>query len=415
MKLNIFKSRDKPRNSTPGQSYSFLFGGSSSGKNVNERSAMQMTAVYACVRILSEAIAGLPLHLYRYGKDGNKEKAMDHALYRLLHDEPNPEMTSFIFRETLMTHLLLWGNAYAQIIRNGKGEVIALYPLMPNRMKVDRDKAGNLYYEYTRSSDDAATMNGSTVILKQTDILHIPGLGFDGLVGYSPIAMARNAIGLAMATEEYGAKFFANGAQPGGVLEHPGIIKDPARVRESWNSVYQGSGNSHRIAVLEEGMKYTPIGIAPNEAQFLETRKFQIDEIARIFRVPPHMVGDLEKSSFSNIEQQSLEFVKYTLDPWVIRWEQNLAKALFSEEEKKDYFFKFNVDGLLRGDYVSRMNGYAVGIQNGFMSPNDVRSLENMDLIPDEEGGNIYVLNGNVVKLKEAGVAYKGGGNANTE
>ena len=415
MKLNIFKSRDKPRNSTPGQSYSFLFGGSSSGKNVNERSAMQMTAVYACVRILSEAIAGLPLHLYRYGKDGNKEKAMDHALYRLLHDEPNPEMTSFIFRETLMTHLLLWGNAYAQIIRNGKGEVIALYPLMPNRMKVDRDKAGSLYYEYTRSSDDASTMNGSTVILKQTDILHIPGLGFDGLVGYSPIAMARNAIGLAMATEEYGAKFFANGAQPGGVLEHPGIIKDPARVRESWNSVYQGSGNSHRIAVLEEGMKYTPIGIAPNEAQFLETRKFQIDEIARIFRVPPHMVGDLEKSSFSNIEQQSLEFVKYTLDPWVIRWEQNLAKALFSEEEKKDYFFKFNVDGLLRGDYVSRMNGYAVGIQNGFMSPNDVRSLENMDLIPDEEGGNIYVLNGNVVKLKEAGVAYKGGGNANTE
>lgn len=415
MKLNIFKSRDKPRNSTPGQSYSFLFGGSSSGKNVNERSAMQMTAVYACVRILSEAIAGLPLHLFRYGKDGNKEKAMGHALYRLLHDEPNPEMTSFIFRETLMTHLLLWGNAYAQIIRNGKGEVIALYPLMPNRMKVDRDNAGNLYYEYTRSSDDASTMNGSTVILKQTDILHIPGLGFDGLVGYSPIAMARNAIGLAMATEEYGAKFFANGAQPGGVLEHPGIIKDPARVRESWNSVYQGSGNSHRIAVLEEGMKYTPIGIAPNEAQFLETRKFQIDEIARIFRVPPHMVGDLEKSSFSNIEQQSLEFVKYTLDPWVIRWEQNLAKALFSEEEKKDYFFKFNVDGLLRGDYVSRMNGYAVGIQNGFMSPNDVRSLENMDLIPDEEGGNIYVLNGNVVKLREAGAAYKGGGNANTE
>jgi len=415
MKLNIFKSRDKPRNSTPGQSYSFLFGGSSSGKNVNERSAMQMTAVYACVRILSEAIAGLPLHLYRYANDGNKEKATGHSLYRLLHDEPNPEMTSFIFRETLMTHLLLWGNAYAQIIRNGKGEVIALYPLMPNRMRVDRDSSGNLFYEYTRSTGDAATMTGSTVILKPSDVLHIPGLGFDGLVGYSPIAMARNAIGLAMATEEYGAKFFANGAQPGGVLEHPGIIKDPARVRESWNSVYQGSGNSHRIAVLEEGMKYTPIGIAPNEAQFLETRKFQIDEIARIFRVPPHMVGDLEKSSFSNIEQQSLEFVKYTLDPWVIRWEQNLAKALFNQEEKKEYFFKFNVDGLLRGDYVSRMNGYAVGIQNGFMSPNDVRTLENMDLIPDEEGGNIYVLNGNVVKLKEAGAAYKGGGNANTE
>ena len=404
MKLrNIFKSRDKPRNSTPGQSFVFRYGGSTAGKNVSETSAMQMTAVYACVRILSEAVAGLPLHLYRYGEKGTKEKAIDHPLYHLLHDEPNPEMTSFIFRETLMTHLLLWGNAYAQIIRNGKGEILALYPLMPNRMKVDRDKAGEIVYEYTRSSDDARTSSGSVVLLKAKDVLHIPGLGFDGLVGYSPIAMARNAIGLAMATEEYGAKFFANGATPGGVLEHPGVLKDPARVRESWNSVYQGSGNSHRIAVLEEGMKYTPIGIAPNEAQFLETRKFQINEIARIFRVPPHMVGDLEKSSFSNIEQQSLEFVKYTLDPWVIRWEQSIHRALLAKDEKDVMFVKFNVDGLLRGDYASRMNGYAVGIQNGFMSPNDVRELENMDRIPEELGGDRYLCNGNMTPLESAG------------
>ena len=404
MKLrNIFKSRDKPRNSTPGQSFVFRYGGSTAGKNVSETSAMQMTAVYACVRILSEAVAGLPLHLYRYGEKGTKEKAIDHPLYHLLHDEPNPEMTSFIFRETLMTHLLLWGNAYAQIIRNGKGEILALYPLMPNRMKVDRDKAGEIVYEYTRSSDDARTSSGSVVLLKAKDVLHIPGLGFDGLVGYSPIAMARNAIGLAMATEEYGAKFFANGATPGGVLEHPGVLKDPARVRESWNSVYQGSGNSHRIAVLEEGMKYTPIGIAPNEAQFLETRKFQINEIARIFRVPPHMVGDLEKSSFSNIEQQSLEFVKYTLDPWVIRWEQSIHRALLAKDEKNTMFVKFNVDGLLRGDYASRMNGYAVGIQNGFMSPNDVRELENMDRIPEELGGDRYLCNGNMTPLESAG------------
>ena len=404
MKLrNIFKSRDKPRNSTPGQSFVFRYGGSTAGKNVSETSAMQMTAVYACVRILSEAVAGLPLHLYRYGEKGTKEKAIDHPLYHLLHDEPNPEMTSFIFRETLMTHLLLWGNAYAQIIRNGKGEILALYPLMPNRMKVDRDKAGEIVYEYTRSSDDARTSSGSVVLLKAKDVLHIPGLGFDGLVGYSPIAMARNAIGLAMATEEYGAKFFANGATPGGVLEHPGVLKDPARVRESWNSVYQGSGNSHRIAVLEEGMKYTPIGIAPNEAQFLETRKFQINEIARIFRVPPHMVGDLEKSSFSNIEQQSLEFVKYTLDPWVIRWEQSIHRALLAKDEKDAMFVKFNVDGLLRGDYASRMNGYAVGIQNGFMSPNDVRELENMDRIPEELGGDRYLCNGNMTPLESAG------------
>ena len=404
MKLrNIFKSRDKPRNSTPGQSFVFRYGGSTAGKNVSETSAMQMTAVYACVRILSEAVAGLPLHLYRYGEKGTKEKAIDHPLYHLLHDEPNPEMTSFIFRETLMTHLLLWGNAYAQIIRNGKGEILALYPLMPNRMKVDRDNAGEIFYEYTRSSGDARTSYGSVVLLKAKDVLHIPGLGFDGLVGYSPIAMARNAIGLAMATEEYGAKCCANGATAGGVLEHPGVLKDPARVRDSWNSVYQGSGNSHRIAVLEEGMKYTPIGIAPNEAQFLETRKFQINEIARIFRVPPHMVGDLEKSSFSNIEQQSLEFVKYTLDPWVIRWEQSIHRALLAKDEKDAMFVKFNVDGLLRGDYASRMNGYAVGIQNGFMSPNDVRELENMDRIPEELGGDRYLCNGNMTPLESAG------------
>ena len=400
---NLFKARDKPKNRTPGSSYSFFFGGTTSGKPVNEHTAMQMTAVYSCVRILAEAVAGLPLHLYKYTASGGKEKALFHPLYFLLHDEPNPEMSSFVFRETLMTHLLLWGNAYAQIIRNGKGEVIALYPLMPNRMRVDRDSKGELYYSYTRYSDEAPAINGMTVTLRPSDVLHIPGLGFDGLVGYSPIAMAKNAIGLAMATEEYGAKFFANGAAPGGVLEHPGTIKDPQKVKESWNMAYQGSSNAHRVAVLEEGMKYQPIGISPEQAQFLETRKFQINEIARIFRIPPHMIGDLEKSSFSNIEQQSLEFVKYTLDPWVIRWEQAISRSLLRTDEKKLLFAKFNVDGLLRGDYTSRMNGYAIGIQNGFMCPNDARALEDMDLIPDELGGNKFLCNGNMVDLARAG------------
>ena len=399
----LFRSRDKPQNRTTGSTYSFFFGSSSAGKRVNERSAMQMTAVYSCVRILAEAVAGLPLHLYRYKEDGGKEKAIYHPLYLLLHDEPNPEMSSFVFRETLMTHLLLWGNAYAQIIRNGKGEVIALYPLMPDRMTVDRDRDGKLYYEYTVSTDDAPTVKGTVVRLKPSDVLHIPGLGFDGLVGYSPIAMAKNAIGMAIACEEYGAKFFANGAAPGGVLEHPGTIKDPGRVRESWQSTFGGSGNANKIAVLEEGMKYTPIGISPEQAQFLETRKFQINEIARIFRVPPHMVGDLEKSSFSNIEQQSLEFVKYTLEPWLVRWEQSIQRTLFSPEEKKRYFAKFNVEGLLRGDYASRMSGYATARQNGWMSANDIRELENMDRIPAEEGGDLYLINGNMLPLGNAG------------
>ena len=314
-----------------------------------------------------------------------------------------------------MTHLLLWGNAYAQIIRNGKNEIIGLYPLMPDRMTVDRDENGKLYYEYQLSSDDAHTMKGSTVVLQPKDVLHIPGLGFDGLVGYSPIAMAKNAIGLAIAAEEYGSKFYANGAAPSGVLEHPGVLKDPGKVRESWNATFGGSANSNKVAVLEEGMKYTPISISPNEAQFLETRKFQINEIARIFRVPPHMVGDLEKSSFSNIEQQSLEFVKYTLDPWVSRWEQNMMRSLLTAEEKSTYFIKFNVDGLLRGDYQSRMNGYAIGRQNGWMSANDIRELENLDRIPAELGGDLYLINGNMTKLEDAGIFAANGKEENSD
>ena len=401
----LFKARDKPQDALNGSGYSFMFGRSAAGQAVNERSAMQMSAVYACVRILAESIASLPLHFYQYNDAGGKEKAINHPLYWLLHDEPNPEMSSFSFRETLMTHLLLWGNAYAQIIRNGRGEVIALYPLMPDRMTVDRDARGRIYYEYTRSDSDANTLGKkSSVILSPEDVFHIPGLGFDGLVGYSPIAMAKQAIGMGLACDEYGAAFYQNGAQPGGVLEHPNVVKDPKRVRESWNAIYQGSRNAHRIAVLEEGMTYKPITISPEQAQFLETRKFQIDEIARIFRVPPHMIGDLEKSSFSNIEQQSLEFVKYTLAPWISRWEQAIQRSLLLMSERTRYFARFNVEGLLRGDYQSRMNGYAVARQNGWMSANDIRELESLDMIPDEQGGNLYLINGNMTKLEDAGL-----------
>ena len=407
----LFRSRDKPINFISSH-WPFLWGQTTSGRSVNDRTAMQVTAVYACVRILAEAIAGLPLNVYQYRPDGSKEKLYNHPLYHLLHDEPNPEMTSFIFRETMMSHLLLHGNAYAQIIRNGRGEVVALYPLLPDKMDVSRDKGGKLYYTYTRNADEP---NGKErfeqVVLRKEDVLHIPGLGFDGLIGYSPIAMAKNAIGIAIATEEYGATFFANGATPGGILEHPGIVKDPERLRQSWQSQFSGK-NSHSVAVLEEGMTFKQMAIPPNEAQFLETRKFQINEIARIFRVPPHMVGDLEKSSFSNIEQQSLDFVMYTLNPWIVRWEQAMQQALLLPIEKGRLSFRFNVDGLLRGDYQSRMNGYAVARQNGWMSANDIRELENMNPIPDEEGGNLYLINGNLTKLKDAGLfAQPAGGN----
>ena len=401
--IGLKRARDKPTNSYEGSDFSYLFGRTTSGKNVNEMTALQTTAVYACVRILAEAIASLPIHVYKYTDEG-KEQDVNHQLYYLLHDEPNPDMTSFVFRETLMTHLLIWGNAYAQIIRDGRGQVLALYPLLPDRVSVKRDDKGELYYVYQRSEEDNPNFKDKgNIILKKSEVLHVPGLGFDGLIGYSPIAMAKNAVGMTLATEEYGASFFANGANPGGVLEHPGILKDPSKVRESWNQVYQGTNNSHKVAVLEEGMIYKTIGIPPNEAQFLETRKFQINEIARLYRIPPHMVGDLEKSSFSNIEQQSLEFVKYTLDPWVVRFEQAFQKALLLPDEKKTYFIKFNVDGLLRGDYQSRMNGYAIGRQNGWLSTNDIRRLEDMNPLSKEEGGDLYLVNGNMTKLEDAG------------
>lgn len=405
----LFKSRDKPQNYYIGTDFRYLFGPSTSGKLVNEFTAMQTTAVYACVRILAETLAALPLQMYCYTATG-KERVYNHPLYHLLHDEPNPEMTSFIFRETLMSHLLIWGNAYAQIIRDRLGRVQGLYPLRPDKMTVCRDDRGKIFYLYTKTSDENPNVKPyGQVVLQKEEVLHISGLGFDGLVGYSPIAMARNAVGMTMACEEYGASFFANGASPSGVLEHPGVLKDPGRVRDSWNAVYRGTGNAHKVAVLEEGMKYQQIGIPPEEAQFLETRKFQLDEIARLYRIPPHMIGDLEKSSFNNIEQQSMEFVKYTLDPWVIRWEQAMQKALFLPEEKKQYFLKFNVNGLLRGDYESRMTGYSIGRQNGWLSANDIREMEDMNPVPDEEGGNLYLVNGSMTKLKDAGAfAQKG-------
>ena len=327
---SIFKPRDKPKNHTGdsiGGGRSFPFGRTWSGKSVTERSAMQTTAVYACVRIISETVASLPIHLYEY-TDSGKERAFTHPLYRLLHDIPNPEMNSFIMREVMMSHLLLWGNSYSQIIRNGKGEVTALYPLMPEKMRIDRGADTKIYYTY--NSDKQGTF-----VFRKDEILHIVGLGFDGLVGYSPIAMAKNAIGLSIAAEEYGSSFFSNSGTPSGVLEHPGVLKEPEKVRDAWNDAYGGSSNAHKVAVLEEGMKFNPISINPHEAQFLETRKFQVNEICRIFRVPPHMIADLEKSSFNNIEQQSLDFVTNTIRPWLVRIEQTIFQQLLTEEEQK--------------------------------------------------------------------------------
>ncbi len=405
----IFKR--KTTNRTAGSGYRFMFGHTNAGKVVNERTALQMTAVYAAVRILAESIASLPLHVYKKNDEGNQVKAEDFDLYYLLHDEPNPEMTSFVFRETLMAHLLLWGNAYAQILRNGRGEVVALYPLMPNKMSVERDENGQLFYKYNRYDQEPPTMKGNTVTLLPDEVLHITGLSLDGLVGMSPIAACRNAVGLGLAADEYGSKFLSNGATPSGVLETPTLIKDISKLRDSWNQGYAGTGNAGKVAILEQGVTFKPISMSPQDSQLLETRQYQLNEIARIFRIPPHMLADLSKATFSNIEEQSLEFVKYSVSPWVSRWEQCLTRSLLNKDEKRKYKIKFNLDGLLRGDYKSRMEGYSIGINNGFMCPNDVRRLENLDLIPDEKGGNNYLVQGAMIKLEDAGI-YASGNNS---
>lgn len=382
----------------------FSFGTANSGEKVDEQSAMQISTVYACVRVLAETVAALPLHLYRYTDDGKgKERAADHPLYRILYRQPNDEMSSFTWRETLMTHLLLWGNAYCQIIRDGRNNVLGLYPLLPENVEVDRDEQGQLYYIYHAYTDEVPGEKNQDIYFRKDEILHIPGLGFNGLVGFSPIAMMKNSLGTTLAVEKYGSSFFKNGAQPSGVLEHPGVLKDPQKIRDNWTSVYGGANNAHKVAVLEEGMQYKSISLPPEDSQFLSTRQFGVEEICRIFRVPPHMVQDLQRATFSNIENQSLNFVVHTLTPWLVRFEQAIIKDLLLTEEQDVLFPKFNVDGLLRGDYQSRMNGYATGISNGFLSPNDIHRLENMDLIPAEEGGDDYYLNGGYVKLRDAG------------
>ena len=392
----------------------FTFGTANSGERVDEKSAMQIATVYACVRLLAESVAQLPLHLYRYTDGGiGKEMAAEHPLYPLIHRQPNPEMSSFTWRETMMTHLLLWGNSFNQVIRDGKNGILGLYPLLPENVEVDRDDHGELYYVYHAYTDEAPGEMNKDIYFRRDEILHIPGLGFNGLVGFSPIAMMKNALGTNLAVEKYGSAFFKNGAQPSGVLEHPGVLKDPEKIRRNWSAVYGGANNAHQVALLEEGMSYKPISLPPEDSQFLSTRQFGVEEICRIFRVPPHMVQDLQRATFNNIEHMGIEFVMHTLMPWLVRIEQAMIKDLLVEEEQNDLFPKFNVDGLMRGDYKSRMEGYAIAINNGIMSVNDVRRLENLDPLDEDEGGDFHIINGSYTKLADVGKNY--GGNSVAE
>ena len=385
----------------------FVFGKSDAGERVDERTSMQIATVYACVRLLSESVAQLPLHLYRYtDNESSKEKVRDHPLYRILNRSPNPEMSRFSFIEVMMTHLLLWGNAYAQIVRDGRNTVLGLYPLLPENVEIDRLDGGDLFYTYHAYTNEKPGENNKDILFRRDEILHIPGLGFNGLVGFSPIAMMKNALGSAIAVEKYGSSFFRNSGTLSGVLEHPGVLKDPAKIRQNFMDTYSGAANAHKVAVLEENMHYKPISLPPEDSQFLSTRVFGVEEICRIFRVPPHLVQDLRRSTFNNIEAQGISYVQYTLMPWLERFEQAIIKDVLTEEEQNEYFPKFNVDGLLRGDYKSRMEGYRTAINCGIITVNEAREKENFPPIPDSEGGNFHFVNGSYILLRDIGSPY---------
>lgn len=357
---------------------------------------MQVSAVFACVRIIAETVASLPLNVYERQADGGKVRAPTHPLYAVLHSVGNDEMTAFGVRELLQTHLCLYGNGFAEIEYDAAGRIRGLWPIRPDRVTPFRTEDGPIAYK-------VVLPNGQQIILPKDRIFSIVGFGGDGIKGASVLQMARESIALSIATEKYGAKFFGNGARPGGVLEHPATMSQDAqdRLRGSWNEMHSGLDRAHRIAILEEGMTYKSIGLPPEDSQFLQTRKFQIGEIARIFRVPPHMIGDLERATFSNIEHQSIEFVVHCIRPWLVRWEQSIQQQLFTERDKSRYFAEFNVDGLLRGDIKSRYEAYAIGRQNGWLSANMILKMENMDPIGAE--GDIYLVPLNMVPAQQAG------------
>lgn len=360
------------------------------GPAVTPSNALTNMAVLACVRVLTESLASLPVIVYRR-RGRNRDRAQDLGLYELLHDQPNRELTSFEYRELKFAHALLWGNSYSEIEWDGAGDPVALWPLNPAVTQATRVN-GNIYY--------VTQVGSETISLPAWRVHHVRGLSGDGLTGYSMIRLAMNAIGLGLATEEFGGRFFSNGARPGVVLKHPGILSDEAydRLRKSWNAESQGLSNAHRVKILEEGLDMETLGIPPDEAQFLETRKFQLAEVARMFRVPAHMINDLEHATFSNIEHLSIQFVTHSLLPWMVRDEKAMRRDLLVGSQKKKLQIEYLVNALLRGDTTSRYQAYSIGRQNGWLSTNDIREMENMNPI---DGGDVYLQPLNMTPIGE--------------
>lgn len=406
-------------NPTDDRYYKDLGVETNSGARVDVDRALNYSAVYRAISLLSNTVAMLPLPVYRRLDNSEKERSPQHPLFRILHDKPNPEQSSFNYRSAIQGHLLLWGNAYSEIERDNMGNVKALWPLNPARMTVkrksghwlsaddERDQidhsAGSLIYEYRLSSGELKNFSSA-------QIFHLRGFSINGLIGYSPIRIARESIGLGLATEEAGARLFGQGMKPGGILTHPGKLGDVAykRLKKDMNRAQSGLSNMHRLMILEDGVQWNQVGIPPEDAQFLETRKFQVIEIARWYGLPPHKLMDLERATFSNIEHQSIEFVTDSVMPWLVNWESAIQNTLFMEEEYETHFAEFLIAGLLRGDTATRYAAYAVGRQWGWLSANDIRRLENMNSIGEE--GEQYLVPLNMVPASSVGDIPEGDG-----
>jgi len=377
------KSEQRSHPSSNSTDWATLFGYNTTASKitVTAETALRASAVYACVSVIAGTIGTLPAHVYRRLPGGGKEKAPDHPLYPILHDSPNDLLTSCEFREMMQAHLCLRGNAYARVLRDGGGRVVGLDPVHPDRVAIYVNGMSAVYV--------VTSATGATERLGPDQLLHLRGMGPDGVVGYSPITLARESIGLSLAAEKFGAKFFGNSARPSGHLEVPAQISpdDVKRTKENWQAA-QGGDNQSSTAVLFGGIKWSNVSMTNDDAQFLETRKFQIPEIARIFRVPLHKIQDMSGATFSNIEHQSIEFVTDCVRPWAVRWEQRLNQVLLTPTERRSFFIELNLEGLLRGDMASRFTAYKVGREAGFLSVNDIRDTENMNRV---DGGDSYM------------------------
>ena len=372
-----------PPTRTP--TYQGLFFGRGAGMPVNPSTVLTHATVWACTRIISETISTLGWHVMNNKPDGTRERSLTDKLLWILNSQANPEMTAFTWRETALLHAMIYGNHYSEIERDGGGRPVALWPidLLRTDVQIRRSESGSMVYRATPENGDARD-------IAQANMIHLHGLGSDGLYGLSVIQLARRSIGSGLAMGEFGANFFANGAHVGIALKHPGKLSEPAKdnLKKSFNAAYAGPQNVAKTFVLEEGMELERLSMTMLDAQFLESRAFDVLEICRWFRVPPHKVADLQRATFSNIEHQAIEFVTDTILPWCRRLEQEVDIKLIGYGLQGIKSTRLNIDTLLRGDVTSRFNAYEKGRLGGWLSANDVRRLENMAPI---ENGDIYL------------------------